>query len=278
MQPGSKSCSPIFVGPRQLHASMLAREEWECHSDAQQFCIKGWTVCCQHAGLIPLALSGCSHPVTACGVCSCAGVVIYGFMCLFASVAVPLYCAWAWEQGAQQRWLQQVAPGGSSTSGDSSEGGTRPTAAPGHPLQPSNSPEHQQQHAVQEAHSAPAMHSTGSSSSLSSSSDGSGGSSGVMTRLEAICLRAEAVATEQECAFGKQLPILNGLVLHPSFCIRWCAHLSVLFVLALLCWLVSNGVALVLLPKLLDSRQLQRWCPNRPYTPYLIAGDVYEGL
>jgi hypothetical protein len=51
-----------------------------------------------------------------------------------------------------------------------------------------------------------------------------------------------------------------------------------MFVLALLCWLVANGVALLLLPRLLDSRQLQRWCPNRPYTPYVIAGELYEGL
>jgi hypothetical protein len=133
---------------------------------------------------------------------------------------------------------------------------------------------------MQDSRSEPVMHPTGgSSSSLDSNSDASGSSSSrVLTRLEAICLRAEAVAAEQDWAVGKQLPTLSGLVLHPNLCIRWCVHLSMLFVLALLCWLVANGVALVLLPKLLDSRELQRWCPNRPYTPYLIAGEVYEGL
>jgi hypothetical protein len=180
--------------------------------------------------------------------------------------------------------MQQVAPGSTSSgssNGDSSDSSTRPAAAAGTPGQPSNGAEPFQQQAAQESRVPPMMHHTRSSGSLGSNSDGSGSggsSSGVVTRLEAICLRAEAVAAEQESLLGKQLPTLSDVVLHPNFCVRWCAHLSVMFVLALLCWLVANGVALLLLPRLLDSRQLQRWCPNRPYTPYVIAGELYEGL
>jgi hypothetical protein len=59
--------------------------------------------------------------------------------------------------------------------------------------------------------------------------------------------------------------------------LRWLVHLLALCSLFLLCWLAANAFALLLLPRVLSRRQLAFFCPNRPYAPYLIAGEVYCG-
>jgi hypothetical protein len=74
------------------------------------------------------------------------------------------------------------------------------------------------------------------------------------------------------------VPSLRDLLASEVGLIRWGTHLAVLLSMLVLCWLVSNGLALVVLPRLLSPWQLQRWCPNRPLIPYVIAGDVYHGL
>jgi hypothetical protein len=51
-----------------------------------------------------------------------------------------------------------------------------------------------------------------------------------------------------------------------------------LVVMLIISWLLSNAFALVLLPKVLSTCQLDRWCPNRPHVPFVDAGLPYEGL
>jgi hypothetical protein len=53
-------------------------------------------------------------------------------------------------------------------------------------------------------------------------------------------------------------------------------HMAALAAIFLLCDLTANFVALVLLPRVLSSHQLQLWCPAQPYIPYKIAAEVYE--
>jgi len=79
-------------------------------------------------------------------------------------------------------------------------------------------------------------------------------------------------------AYVTGLGVFASVVNMDNSCMRWCVHVLVLVVLLAGCWLVSNAVALVLLPRVLSSQQLDRWCPNRPYAPYVIAGQVYDGL
>jgi hypothetical protein len=98
-----------------------------------------------------------------------------------------------------------------------------------------------------------------------------------ITRLEAICLKAEAVAAEQQ-QDSLHLPSLSDLVTSSYLLVRWGTHLVVLLMLMVVCWLVANGFALIVLPRVLGSHELNRWCPNRPLTPYVIAGEVYEGV
>jgi hypothetical protein len=61
-----------------------------------------------------------------------------------------------------------------------------------------------------------------------------------------------------------------------SYLGAWAVHILAVVGMLLLCWVVSEVVALVLLPKLLSSEQLAHWCPNRPRVPFRIAGEVYE--
>jgi hypothetical protein len=65
--------------------------------------------------------------------------------------------------------------------------------------------------------------------------------------------------------------------IHSAF-MRWCFHFLMVVVMLIVSWLISNAIALVLLPKVLSARQLNRWCPNQPYVPFLDAGLIYEGL
>lgn len=107
--------------------------------------------------------------------------------------------------------------------------------------------------------------------------DADAGAPVYITRLEAICLKAEAVAAEQR-QDTMHLPSLRDLVTSSNVLVRWGTHLVVLLMLMVLCWLVAVGFALSVLPRVLSSHELDRWCPNRPFTPYVIAGEVYEGL
>jgi Flp pilus assembly protein TadB len=58
---------------------------------------------------------------------------------------------------------------------------------------------------------------------------------------------------------------------------RWAVHLLLLLSMLLLCWLLANAFALQLLPKMLNSQQLDLWCPNKPRLPFVMAGQVYTG-
>lgn len=55
----------------------------------------------------------------------------------------------------------------------------------------------------------------------------------------------------------------------------WAVHLLLLLAMLLGCWLLANAVALNLLPRVISSQQLARWCPNKPHVPYRIAGHTY---
>lgn len=225
---------------------------------------------------------------------SCAGVAVYGFMCLLCSVAVPLYTMFVWEQNAMKRWLQTASgalssdtlaaaqaaqaaqPSSSRSTTDGMDSSATAAGQAAGVLQDSTDvPSVQGQHSA----SRHSRHTSSSSaSSTSSDTSNSAGSSGRrMTRMEAICQRAEAVAEEQLAA-SAQLPSFLELVTSSNPLVRWCTHLVVLVAMTMACWLVANGFALVLLPRVLNSQQLNRWCPNRPYTPYSIAGEVYQGL
>jgi hypothetical protein len=84
-----------------------------------------------------------------------------------------------------------------------------------------------------------------------------------------------------DAALQEQVPStapVGVLISMSSPYLRWCMHLLVLSAMLLGSWLLSNAFALVLLPKVLSPQQLERWCHNRPYTPYVIAGQVYEGF
>jgi hypothetical protein len=72
--------------------------------------------------------------------------------------------------------------------------------------------------------------------------------------------------------------LLNSVLDLPSAYMRWCVHVMLLMAMLVGSWIVSNAIVLEVLPRLLSRRQLYRWCPNRPVTPYVIAGQVYEGL
>jgi hypothetical protein len=61
-----------------------------------------------------------------------------------------------------------------------------------------------------------------------------------------------------------------------SYLGAWAVHIVAVVGMLLLCWVVSEVVALVLLPKLLSSEQLANWCPNSPRVPFRIAGEVYD--
>lgn len=78
-------------------------------------------------------------------------------------------------------------------------------------------------------------------------------------------LEAVLLSLNREAASSS---LLNSLVM----------HMAALAAVFLMCDLAANFVALVLLPKMLSSLQLQLWCPAQPYTPYKIAGEVYEYL
>lgn len=64
----------------------------------------------------------------------------------------------------------------------------------------------------------------------------------------------------------------------PSPLMRWLVHALALVVMLVLSWVICNAVVLSLLPRVLTQQQLSLWCPNRPYPPYVIAGQVYEGV
>jgi hypothetical protein len=95
-----------------------------------------------------------------------------------------------------------------------------------------------------------------------------------------MCLRAEQVAAQAQGEAGAPGPsLLRGVTsTNGAPVVRWCLHALVLACLLVACWLLANAFALVLLPHVLSSRQLQRWCPNKPLAPFVIAGEVYEGL
>jgi hypothetical protein len=212
-------------------------------------------------------------------------------MCLFASVCAPLYLLYIWEQGVYRRCMQQA--GAAAAGGPTSQ---LPAAVSQVPVQHSSS------HAAVETQSQPAeatqqgqqfigqrlaaedLGQRGPSNGRSSTaprrtrSNHVGADAGVyITRLEAICLKAEAVAAEQQ-RDSMHLPSLRALVTSSNLLMRWGTHVVVLLILMVVCWLVANGFALSVLPRVLGSHQLDRWCPNRPLTPYVIAGEVYEGL
>lgn len=211
---------------------------------------------------------------------SCAGVAIYGFMCLFASFALPLYVMYVWELGAQQRWLQQTAAAAAGDAGVQPVATSLGTGAQAGPslvpvaAQRSSIGEGVQQDALTAAD--PCLQPAAGARRVPASAADSRAGSGI-TRLEAICRRAEAVAAEQRLA-SPHMPSLRDLLTSDFGLVRWATHLGVLLLMLVLCWLVSNGVALVVLPRLLSPWQLQRWCPNRPLVPYVIAGEVYHGL
>jgi uncharacterized iron-regulated membrane protein len=75
--------------------------------------------------------------------------------------------------------------------------------------------------------------------------------------------KAALVAAEADASLG-------------SYIGAWAVHIVAVVGLLLLCWVLSEAVALVLLPKLLNSQQLAYWCPNRPRAPFNIAGEVYD--
>jgi hypothetical protein len=69
------------------------------------------------------------------------------------------------------------------------------------------------------------------------------------------------------CSQGR---IANGIA-------RWAVHLLLLLSMLLVCWSLANAFALQLLPKMLSSKQLDFWCPNKPRLPFVMAGQVYTG-
>jgi len=251
-----------------------------------------------------------SLPCLAPGACSCAGVAIYGFMCLFGSVAVPLYVMFVWEQAAQHRWQRQVNrtateaattattsaddAGSSSPAAEPATGSSRSTAQHSKPSRgvatgtrtaaqhcsPTREVQPQTEQPRQLTRSSTSRD-TVKSRSPSNSRPQSGGSStnsnsrGI-TRLDVILLKAEELAAAEGAAVPRLS--LSDVLSSSNAVVRWCVHVLVLVVLLVGCWLVSNAVALVLLPRVLSSQQLGRWCPNRPYAPYVIAGQVYDGL
>lgn len=231
-------------------------------------------------------------------VCSCAGVTIYSFMCLFASVSLPLYLMYVWEQGAQQRSLQAGAVTADSSSAAGMQLPPSSLAAGAHaqPAHPPAAAQHTAGHvstgqaastlqqgaqAVQQCLQPAAANSTQvawpQAASTNTNGSSSTGTRRGITRWEAICMQAEAVAAEQRY-HGPPIPSFRDLVTSSTALVRWGTHMVVLLVLFVLCWLVSNGFALVVLPRVLSSKELYRWCPNRPFAPYVIAGEIYEGL
>jgi hypothetical protein len=61
-----------------------------------------------------------------------------------------------------------------------------------------------------------------------------------------------------------------------SYLGAWAVHILAVAGMLLLCWVLSEVVALLLLPKLLSSEQLAYWCPNKPLIPFKIAVEVYD--
>eukprot|EP00775_Hariotina_reticulata_P010185 gene10185-10345_t len=85
-------------------------------------------------------------------------------------------------------------------------------------------------------------------------------------------------STAAEGALEAVLLSLNREAASSSLLNSFAGHMAALAAVFLLCNLAANFVALVLLPRMLSSLQLQLWCPAQPYTPYRIAGEVYEYL
>jgi hypothetical protein len=87
-----------------------------------------------------------------------------------------------------------------------------------------------------------------------------------------------ATDTAQQELTAPATHLLPQLLALPSPLMRWLVHALVLVVMLVFSWLVCNALVLSLLPRVLTQQQLSLWCPNRPYPPYVIAGQVYEGV
>lgn len=236
--------------------------------------------------------------VLCCVSCSCAGLVVYATVGLFGSVIVPLYLAHLIEQAAYKRWcLRQMVALATAAAGADGLGSMAT-------LQGSPEPGH-----TDPAHGDTPGRSASSSNSNSSSYGRSGDSTGLRRRLQrssggsvlgsqgassagrSIHAPSSAgAASSQQDPFiravdaaldATQLPLagaLGPLLKIASAFLRWCMHLLVLGAMLVGTWLLANGLALVVLPRVLSRQQLEHWCPNRPYPPYLIAGQIYEGF
>lgn len=248
--------------------------------------------------------------------CSCAGLVVYSTCLVFGSVAVPLYLAHLIEQGAFKRWCLRhgVQPDTSRAAAARLERAQRPSSPAAAEPSPSSTWGQGPASGPSAGSSGGGTFSRnlagsagdvyngstvgglrrrllgGSSSSRPSSSGPGATANGISSSASVGRAGAAAQPVQQQdplkglvdVALQAQGVCLSGpfgaLLSMASGYLRWSMHLLVLSAMLFGSWLLSNGFALVLLPRILSPQQLERWCPNRPYPPYLIAGQVYEGL
>lgn len=214
--------------------------------------------------------------------------MVYNTLGLFGSVAVPLYLAHIIEQAAFRRWLQRHAPDSAPPVGTAPAPGFLTARSAG--SFPSSSSLSQQS----------VLSSSSSVRFGASASSGASSSSSLRQRILSSSASMSSVSRNstdissgdaQAPAYAMLLPagneqqqwagvweVVNLVLDSPSAFMRWCAHVLVLAAMLVGSWAVSNAIVLGLLPKVLSRQQLERWCPNRPFTPYVIAGQIYEGL
>jgi hypothetical protein len=206
---------------------------------------------------------------------------------------VPLYLAHIIEQAAFRHWLQRHAPahapGNAASAGSAATPDFQVAGSAGSLL---GSSRRSQQSVSSSSSSASFAASTSSGAGSSSSSlrqrvlssiasvgsvslSSTSISSGRDAEARAYAILFPENEQQQRARLGDLLnPVLNL----PSAYMRWCVHVVLLTTMLICSWAVSNTLMLGLLPRLLSRQQLDRWCPNRPFTPYVIAGQVYEGL
>ncbi|KAF8062033.1 hypothetical protein HT031_004293 [Scenedesmus sp. PABB004] len=192
------------------------------------------------AGLVDAALEAIVPlPGGGLATCSsCAGVVVYCTLMLFGSLCVPLYMVHVNERAARRRFAHSVRAQAAAQAAAAAAAAGQPVLRDWLDERGAGQLEQQQR-----------------------------------PPWELLASEQQGQQQEQQQQVqGGGLAVADG---RSSVLVAWSVHALMLLAMFLLSWLCATVLALEVLPRVLSPAALDRWCPNRPLTPFVIAGQVH---